>query len=322
MLQDYRYISCESFLQCDSLSPLTYLIKSKATNLHFVRCIKSNDDKAAYDSGIGACSGPGVMRQLLFSGVLETIKIRRQGYPTRAEFAPLWQSFSRRNWHFLAGISPHAAQSISPRDGCSAVLNAALNSGDFAIGHTKIFAKYGALEAVEQWARGLVASRLVAFARGRVGRLRLIAWRRAKFEARYARELPLIKSVQAVARAARARTDLAAMLRDASLLRAQREAEAARLGAEKAAAEARRKAQLEQERARARLYDAGEKHRTQDYRYTSNANPSHNLTRSPVTCFVHFFLYVRTYTMQWRARFHAPTWRAKPPPRRCTESRR
>jgi hypothetical protein len=50
------------------------------------------------------------MRQLLFSGVLETIKIRRQGYPTRAEFAPLWESFSRRNWHYLAGISPHAAQ--------------------------------------------------------------------------------------------------------------------------------------------------------------------------------------------------------------------
>ena len=153
----------------------------EATNLHFVRCIKSNDDKATYDSGIGACSGPGVMRQLLFSGVLETIKIRRQGYPTRAEFAPLWESFSRRNWHYLAGISPHAAQvrssqnlllplfffhfffcsssfiylpaahffclpissraaprpprqSISPRDGCAAVLGAALHSGDFAIG--------------------------------------------------------------------------------------------------------------------------------------------------------------------------------------------
>ena len=125
-------------------------------------------------------------------------------------------------------------------------------------GHTKIFAKYGALEAVEQWARGLVALRLAAFARGRVGRLRLLAWRRAKFEQRFARELPLIKSVQAVARAARARADLAVMLRDASLLRARREAEAARLAAEKSAAEARRKAQLARERERARLYDAVE----------------------------------------------------------------
>lgn len=201
-----------------------------ATNLHFVRCIKSNDAKLPYDAGIKACNGPGVMRQLLFSGVLETIKIRRQGYPSRHEFAPLWEMFRRRNWHYLAGMSASNASSIDPKDGCTAVLAKALAPGEFAVGHTKIFAKYGALEAVEMWARALVAKRLTGFVRGRLGRLWFLRMRREKMEREFARVLPMIKSAQALARAAAACNILSRMRKG--------KAERDRLRAEKIAREA------------------------------------------------------------------------------------
>eukprot|EP00959_Pyramimonas_sp_CCMP1952_P026501 555926-Pyramimonas_sp.AAC.1 len=59
-------------------------------DLHYVRCIKPNDLKAP-DTFEGAM----VLQQLQYSGVLETIKIRRAGYAVRIKFDSVIASFGR-----------------------------------------------------------------------------------------------------------------------------------------------------------------------------------------------------------------------------------
>ncbi|XP_011270152.1 myosin IXA, variant [Capsaspora owczarzaki ATCC 30864] len=68
---------------------LTDLLQTlSSANPYFVRCIKSNSDKKplVFDSEF-------VLRQLRYSGVLETIRIRRAGYSFRYTFAEFFTRF-------------------------------------------------------------------------------------------------------------------------------------------------------------------------------------------------------------------------------------
>lgn len=49
-----------------------------STSPHYVRCIKSNDDKAPFQLNLHRC-----VQQLRACGVLETIRISAAGYPSR-----------------------------------------------------------------------------------------------------------------------------------------------------------------------------------------------------------------------------------------------
>jgi myosin-5 len=51
------------------------------TNAHYIRCIKPNEAKAAWEF-----DGNMVLAQLRACGVLETIRISCEGYPTRWTF--------------------------------------------------------------------------------------------------------------------------------------------------------------------------------------------------------------------------------------------
>lgn len=57
---------------------------------HFVRCIKPNDDRQA----LCFCEER-VMVQLRYTGILETVNIRRQGYSHRIPFG---EFVSRYKW--------------------------------------------------------------------------------------------------------------------------------------------------------------------------------------------------------------------------------
>ncbi|UJR09223.1 hypothetical protein I4U23_013470 [Adineta vaga] len=97
----------------------------------FVRCIKPNEYKAPdnFDRAL-------VCRQLRYSGMMETISIRRKGYPIRH----LFHDFVDRYRLLAASIGP------SHREGdCRAasdkICKAALPNQDYQIGKTKVFLK-------------------------------------------------------------------------------------------------------------------------------------------------------------------------------------
>ncbi|KAL8183450.1 UNVERIFIED_CONTAM: Myosin-IIIb [Gekko kuhli] len=71
---------------------------------HFVRCIKPNDDREALKF-----SKARVLVQLRYTGILETINIRRQGYSHRILFEEFVKSVSLGNamFNILVFIGSH-----------------------------------------------------------------------------------------------------------------------------------------------------------------------------------------------------------------------
>ncbi|XP_020564813.1 unconventional myosin-VIIa-like isoform X2 [Oryzias latipes] len=98
----------------------------------FVRCIKPNELKKPMLFDRELC-----IRQLRYSGMMETIRIRRAGYPIRYSFA----EFVDRYRVLMPGIKPsHLQEDL--RGTCQQILTARLGKHeDWQIGKTKIFLK-------------------------------------------------------------------------------------------------------------------------------------------------------------------------------------
>lgn len=111
---------------------LQQLLQSMAKcNPWFVRCIKPNNDKHALRMDM-----PCVLQQLRYLGMLDTIRIRRMGYPVRLRF----QHFVERYRHMLKSPLPRGAPY---RDLCRNVLDTLPATGvdgpDFQLGATRVF---------------------------------------------------------------------------------------------------------------------------------------------------------------------------------------
>jgi myosin-5 len=123
-----------------SLIELMHTISS--TDVHYIRCIKPNEAKAAWQF-----DGPMVLSQLRACGVLETVRISCAGYPTRwtyEEFALRYYMLVRSNeW------TPEI------RGMATAILKKALGAGKndgtdkYQMGNTKIFFRAGMLAFLE-----------------------------------------------------------------------------------------------------------------------------------------------------------------------------
>lgn len=101
------------------------------TEPFFIRCIKPNEFKRALvmDRGL-------VLRQLQYSGMLETIKIRRNGYPIRHSFEPFVRRY--RVLVNAIGTGSRVDYRLSAELICEQVLGA---NSEYQLGKTKVFLK-------------------------------------------------------------------------------------------------------------------------------------------------------------------------------------
>ncbi|KAM4608951.1 unconventional myosin-X [Polymixia lowei] len=116
----------------DSLHSLMATLS--ASNPFFVRCIKPNMDKNAnlFDPEV-------VLNQLRYSGMLETVKIRRAGFPVRRPFQDFYSRYKM--------IQRNKIPSDDVRGSCSELLTRHDKAKkEWQLGKTKVFLK----EALEQ----------------------------------------------------------------------------------------------------------------------------------------------------------------------------
>ncbi|XP_028966557.1 myosin-IIIb [Galendromus occidentalis] len=96
---------------------------------HFVRCIKPNDQRAPTH-----LQKEKVLNQLRYTGVLETIRIRQQGYSHRLTFLDFLKRYCFLGFSFNARVNP-------TRENCELLLKR-LRIEDYAMGRSKVFLKY------------------------------------------------------------------------------------------------------------------------------------------------------------------------------------
>lgn len=118
-----------------------------STNVHYIRCIKPNEEKKAweFDSLM-------VLSQLRACGVLETIRISCAGYPSRwtyVEFADRYHILLPSH-EWLKVMSGNTTQE-SVSDLCNKILSDNISDpSKFQLGNTKIFFKAGMLAHFEK----------------------------------------------------------------------------------------------------------------------------------------------------------------------------
>ncbi|XP_075265474.1 unconventional myosin-XV-like isoform X2 [Convolutriloba macropyga] len=136
-------------------------------NPFFVRCIKPNNTKtyAEFDRQL-------VVAQLNYLGVLETIKIRKLGYPIRLYFAAFINRYRCLMLHLFNSTS-FAARTLQTREICEVFLKSLQPrfSSNFQLGLTKVFMRedlerhlemrrndvmWVAASRIQSWARAIV----------------------------------------------------------------------------------------------------------------------------------------------------------------------
>lgn len=151
------------------------------TQPHYIRCIKPNLTKAPNIFMTGE-----VLKQLRYSGMMEAIRIRREGYALREEHESFFNRFSvLLSSEDLKGPETGIEQLVR-------VLSERLHvtDADWQIGHSKIFLRRELSDKLERLARLRVhaaATTLSRFARhivdSRLGRF-LVAWMRFRLKMR------------------------------------------------------------------------------------------------------------------------------------------
>merc|ERR1719204_722864 len=150
-----------SQLYKEQLSKLMVTLRN--TNPNFVRCIIPNHEKKA-----GKINAPLVLDQLRCNGVLEGIRICRQGFPNRVPF----QEFRQRYELLTPNVIPKGF--MDGKKACEKMLDSLeLEPGLYRIGQSKIFFRAGVLAQLEEerdvWITDLVVN-FQAYCRGMLAR--------------------------------------------------------------------------------------------------------------------------------------------------------
>ncbi|KAI8381580.1 P-loop containing nucleoside triphosphate hydrolase protein [Radiomyces spectabilis] len=108
------------------------------TNVHYIRCIKPNEEKAAWKFEPNM-----VLSQLRACGVLETIRISCTGYPSRWTFA----EFADRYYILMSSDQ----WNVGVKDLCTAILSKFVDdTSQYQIGLSKIFFRSGQLAYLDK----------------------------------------------------------------------------------------------------------------------------------------------------------------------------
>jgi len=128
------------------------------TQPHYIRCIKPNGTKRPNSLNSGE-----VLRQLQYSGMMEAIRIRREGYALREDHAAFYQRFQILLLDSSSNTNTNNNNDNGGIEQMVRVLSKRLNLGeaDWQIGHSKIFVRYELATKLE----ALVQLRLRAAAR-------------------------------------------------------------------------------------------------------------------------------------------------------------
>ncbi|XP_078479326.1 unconventional myosin-Vc [Lampetra planeri] len=122
---------------CSSLSLLMETLN--ATTPHYVRCIKPNDEKLPFEY-----DSRRVVQQLRACGVLETIRISAQSYPSRWTYIEFYSRYSILMTHQDTGLS-------DKKQTCKKVLQRLIQDvNQYKFGRTKIFFRAGQVAYLEK----------------------------------------------------------------------------------------------------------------------------------------------------------------------------
>uniref|UniRef100_A0AAQ5Y6H3 Myosin VC n=1 Tax=Amphiprion ocellaris TaxID=80972 RepID=A0AAQ5Y6H3_AMPOC len=121
-------------------SSLSLLMETlNATTPHYVRCIKPNDEKLPFEYDSGR-----VVQQLRACGVLETIRISAQSYPSRWTYIEFYSRYSILMSHLEADLN-------DKKQTCKNVLQRLIqDSNQYKFGRTKIFFRAGQVAYLEK----------------------------------------------------------------------------------------------------------------------------------------------------------------------------
>lgn len=134
-----------------------------ATTPHFVRCIIPNHKKRG-----GNIDAPLVLHQLRCNGVLEGIRIVRQGFPNRIVFLDFKQRYSVLTPNSITRGFEEGRATVEKM-----VNELNLGPNEFRIGHTKIFFRAGVLASLEEMRDHKLSAMVIglqAFCRGHIAR--------------------------------------------------------------------------------------------------------------------------------------------------------
>ncbi|DAZ96317.1 TPA: hypothetical protein N0F65_008441 [Lagenidium giganteum] len=118
-----------------------------STTPNYIKCIKPNNLKFP-----GGFSCELVRDQLIYSGVLEVVRIRQEGFPIRKAYNVFFQMF----WPLV--IKKYTLKSVGDdakrlKDACTAIADQCLATGTgkkpYAMGRQEVFLRYGQLEKLE-----------------------------------------------------------------------------------------------------------------------------------------------------------------------------
>eukprot|EP00038_Savillea_parva_P022965 m.39210 g.39210 ORF g.39210 m.39210 type:complete len:1917 (-) comp5768_c0_seq1:91-5841(-) len=196
---------------CTSLLALTDRLK--VLSPHFVRCIRPNAAKTPnlFDRDV-------VQNQIRSTGVLATVKIRRDGYSVRIGFVQFAATY--RVIFFGASTTPSSAKDL--RASCQAILTSAtakhnFPQGSWQLGKTKVVMKFFVAQELQQELQDVCRSATIC-----QRNVRKFLWR-CRLHAAGAARLQRAAAVAAAARQLQAELEAAA--------RADEEAEKAKLAA-------------------------------------------------------------------------------------------